>query len=61
MKLDGGLQVLYEYLNFDPYDPCDGCEFIVDGYCVCCDGCAREGFPALPGAENRTVGTDSVI
>lgn len=61
MNVDGGQKMLYEYLDFDPTDPCDGCPCLVDGFCICVDGCANEWFPALPEPENRIVGSDSAI
>lgn len=53
--------MLYEYLDFDPYDPCDGCPFLFDGYCICVDGCQGELCQALPEPENRLVESNSII
>ena len=59
LKLVGGLKMLYEYLGFDPLDPCDGCPCLVDGFCICIDGCQNDGSLAFPEPENRLVGSNN--
>lgn len=44
-----------------PSDPCDTCACLVDGNCICCDGCCYCRSEDVSGAENRPVGSDSVF
>ena len=44
-----------------PSDPCDSCACLVEGFCICVDGCGYCADYGHPRGQNRLVVDDSRV